>query len=83
MCVAKVIDVKSAIPEQLRRGNEKTPFEEPDHLIKLLKGCTPSFRTTSECSNMSHDLPRTARFWSLLFAVDKDLAEKTRTNACP
>ena len=24
-----------------------------------------------------------ARFWSFLFAIDKDLAEKTRTNACP
>jgi hypothetical protein len=32
---------------------------------------------------MYHDLPRTARFWSFLFAVDRDLAEKTRTNACP
>ena len=31
---------------------------------------------------MYHDLPRTARFWSFLFAVDRDLAEKTRTNAC-
>jgi hypothetical protein len=32
---------------------------------------------------MYHDLPRAARFWSFLFAIDKDLAEKTRTNACP
>ena len=32
---------------------------------------------------MYHDLPRSARFWSFLFAIDKDLAEKTRTNACP
>jgi hypothetical protein len=31
---------------------------------------------------MYHDLPRTARFWSFLFAVDKDLAQKTRANAC-
>jgi len=31
---------------------------------------------------MYHDLPRTARFWSFLFAVDKDLAEKTRADAC-
>jgi len=31
---------------------------------------------------MYHDLPRTARFWSFLLVVDKDLAEKTRTNAC-
>ena len=31
---------------------------------------------------MYRDLPRTARFWSFLFAVDRDLAEKTRTNAC-
>lgn len=31
---------------------------------------------------MYHDLPHTARFWSFLFAVDRDLAEKTRTNAC-
>jgi hypothetical protein len=32
---------------------------------------------------MYHDLPRAARFWSFLFAIDKDLAEKTRTHACP
>jgi hypothetical protein len=32
---------------------------------------------------MYHDLPRAARFWSFLFAIDKDLAKKTRTNACP
>ena len=32
---------------------------------------------------MYHDLPRTARFWSFLLAVDRDLAEKTRTSACP
>jgi hypothetical protein len=32
---------------------------------------------------MYHDLPRTARFWSFLFAIDKDLAEQTRTSACP
>ena len=32
---------------------------------------------------MYYDLPRTARFWSFLFAVDRDLAEQTRTNACP
>ena len=31
---------------------------------------------------MYHDLPRTARLWSFLFAVDRDLAKKTRTNAC-
>jgi hypothetical protein len=37
---------------------------------------------TPEYSTMYHDLPRTARFWSFLFAVDKDLAEKTRTDAC-
>jgi hypothetical protein len=27
---------------------------------------------------MYHDLPRTARFWSFLLAVDQDLAEETR-----
>ncbi len=32
---------------------------------------------------MYHDLPHTARFSLFLFAVDKDLAEKTRSNACP
>jgi hypothetical protein len=32
---------------------------------------------------MHHDLPRTARLWSFLFAVDRDLAKKTHTNACP
>jgi hypothetical protein len=38
---------------------------------------------TVEYSIMYHDLPRTARLWSFLFAVDRDLAKKTRTNACP
>lgn len=32
---------------------------------------------------MYHDLPRTARLWSFLFAIDKDLAEQTRISACP
>ena len=32
---------------------------------------------------MYHDLPRTARFWSFLLAVDQDLAEETRKKACP
>ena len=32
---------------------------------------------------MYHDLPRTARFWSVLFAIDQDLAEETRKKACP
>jgi hypothetical protein len=31
---------------------------------------------------MYHDLPRAARFWSFLLAVDQDLAETTRKNAC-
>jgi hypothetical protein len=31
---------------------------------------------------MYHDLPRTARFWSFLLAVDQDLAEETRKKAC-
>ena len=31
---------------------------------------------------MYHDLPRTARFWSFLFAVDQDLAKTARKNAC-
>jgi hypothetical protein len=31
---------------------------------------------------MYHDLPPTARFWSFLLAVDQDLAEETRKNAC-
>ena len=37
----------------------------------------------SEYSIMYHDLPRTARFWSVLLAIDHDLAEKTRKDACP
>jgi hypothetical protein len=41
------------------------------------------FVTTAEYSTMYHDLPRTARFWSFLLAVDQDLAEETRKNACP
>jgi hypothetical protein len=32
---------------------------------------------------MYHDLPRTARFWSFLRAVDQDLAEEARKKACP
>jgi hypothetical protein len=32
---------------------------------------------------MYHDLPRAARFWSVLLAIDYDLAEITRKNACP
>ena len=31
---------------------------------------------------MYHDLPRTARFWPFLLAVDQDLAEETRKKAC-
>ena len=36
-----------------------------------------------EYSTMYHDLPRAARFWSVLFAIDQDLAEETRKKACP
>jgi hypothetical protein len=32
---------------------------------------------------MYHELPRAARFWSVLSAIDRDLAETTRMNACP
>ena len=32
---------------------------------------------------MYHDLPRTARFWSFLLAVDQDLAETAREGGCP
>ena len=32
---------------------------------------------------MYHDLPHDARFWSFLFALDKDLAEKARSKAVP
>jgi hypothetical protein len=32
---------------------------------------------------MYHDLPGAARFWSFLFAIDQDLAETARKNACP
>jgi hypothetical protein len=31
---------------------------------------------------MYHDLPRTARFWSFLLAVDQDLAEEIRKEPC-
>ena len=31
---------------------------------------------------MYHDLPRGARFWSFLLAVDQDLAEETRKKPC-
>jgi hypothetical protein len=36
-----------------------------------------------EYSTMYHDLPRVARLWSVLFAIDEDLAEETRKKACP
>jgi hypothetical protein len=36
-----------------------------------------------EYSTMYHDLPRVARLWSVLFAIDQDLADETRKNACP
>jgi hypothetical protein len=32
---------------------------------------------------MYHDLPGEASFWSFLFAIDQDLAEKTREQGCP
>jgi hypothetical protein len=32
---------------------------------------------------MDHDLPRAARLWSVLLAIDQDLAEQTRKKACP
>jgi hypothetical protein len=32
---------------------------------------------------MYHDLPRAARFWSVLRAIDQDLAETARKKACP
>ncbi len=38
---------------------------------------------TPEYSTRYHDLPRTARLWSVLLAIDRDLAETTRKQACP
>jgi hypothetical protein len=32
---------------------------------------------------MYHDLPRIARLWSFLLAVDQDLAETARKEGCP
>jgi hypothetical protein len=32
---------------------------------------------------MYHDLPRGARFWSLLLSIDQGFAEDARKNACP
>jgi hypothetical protein len=32
---------------------------------------------------MYQDLPRTARLWSVLFAIDQEFAEETRKQACP
>jgi hypothetical protein len=40
------------------------------------------FVTTAEYPSMYHDLPRAARFWSFLLAVDQDLAEDARKKAC-
>jgi len=38
---------------------------------------------TIEYSTIYHDLPRGARFWSFLFAIDQGLAETTRKKGCP
>ena len=62
---------------------KKIPLEEPDHWIKLPEGCTPWFNTTAEYSIMYHDLPRGASFWSVLLAIDHDLADDTRKHGCP
>jgi hypothetical protein len=32
---------------------------------------------------MYHELPRAARFWSFLLAIDQDFAEEARKKACP
>jgi hypothetical protein len=32
---------------------------------------------------MYHDLPRGASFWSVLLAIDQDLADDTRNHGCP
>jgi hypothetical protein len=32
---------------------------------------------------MYHDLPRTARFWSVLLLIDQEFAEEARKKACP
>ena len=32
---------------------------------------------------MYHDLPRGARFWSLLLSIDQGFAEDARKKACP
>jgi hypothetical protein len=37
---------------------------------------------TPEYSTMYHDLPRSARFWLFLLAVDQDLAETIRQQGC-
>ena len=37
---------------------------------------------TAEYLTMYHDLPRTARFWSVLFAIDQDIAETARKEGC-
>jgi hypothetical protein len=41
------------------------------------------FTTTSQYTTVYHELPRAARLWSVLLAIDQDLAETTRKNACP
>jgi hypothetical protein len=74
------------IPRFLRNfGNavKKIPLEESDHWIKLPVGCTPLFTITfGALDDVSRELHRTARFWSVLLATDHDLAETSRKNAC-
>ena len=43
LCVAKIIDVKSAIPESDINGafNQNSSRRASDPLIKLSEGCTP------------------------------------------
>jgi hypothetical protein len=63
---------------------KKIRFEEAQHWIKLSRGgALRGLFSTAEYTTIYHDLPRTARFWSVLFAVERELAEKTRTSACP
>jgi hypothetical protein len=67
---------------KIAEATNKIPLKKPDRLIKLSEGCTPWFTTTAEYSTMYHELPRAARFWSVLLAIDHDLAETARKNAC-
>ena len=78
VCVSRIIGANRAVLSKIAEATNKIPLKKADRLIKLSEGCTPWFTKTAEYSTMYHELPRAARFWSILLAIDHDLAETAR-----